>query len=896
VAGPTDQEQLFLELLNETRLDPVAAAALYITSYSPLVSSDPDIQSALDYFSVNGTALQQAFAALTPAPPLAWNDSLATASRNHNAAMIAADTQSHQLPGELSFDQRDQAAGYTGWTALGENVYAYATSALYALAGFMVDWGSGPNGMQSPAGHRANIMSSDFLEVGIGVTSDSNSSTQVGPLVVTEDFGNRSSNGLFIIGVAYNDNDHNDFYSVGEGLGNLTVTLGGSSITSFSSGGYSLPTQATGNQAVVLTGGGLSGPVNVTVNLVAHTNIKLDVIDGNTLHTSTSVTVSGPVTTIEGLGVTGLVLQTRDSASHTIIGTWGNDTLGSSYGNDTLDAGAGNDVIRPWTGSDTVNAGDGDDFINFAAGFDATDHVDGGAGFDTLYLAGNYAAGVVMAVSTLTNVEQITLAVGSNYKLTTNDANVATGQTLAINATALGINNTLTFNGSAESDGSFLLKGGVGSIIFTGGSGADSLNGGSGNDTLNGGGGNDIIRPWTGNDTVDGGAGNDFINFGAALTAADHVDGGTGSDTIYLAGNYAAGSTFAANTLANVEYLTLATGFSYNFTTNDANVAAGQTLTINASTLASGNSVTFNGSAETNGSFVFNGGAGTNIFTGGAGNDTLNGGSGNDTLNGGGGNDIIRPGSGNDTVDGGTGNDFINFGAAFTSADHVDGGAGTDTLYLAGNYASGVTFAANTMVNVEQITLAAGFNYNLTTSDANVAAGQTLTVNASALGSGNTLTFNGAAETDGSFVITGGAGNDTITGGSGADLLTGGAGADKFVYTSVAQSTGSHYDTLSGFDMNADKFDLPVSVTSIDTTISSGSLSSASFDTDLAAATAALGAHHAVLFTPTTGGLAGQTFLVVDANGTAGYQSGQDFVFALNNPQHLSGLSTADFI
>lgn len=44
-----------------------------------------------------------------------------------------------------------------------------------------------------------------------------------------------------------------------------------------------------------------------------------------------------------------------------------------------------------------------------------------------------------------------------------------------------------------------------------------------------------------------------------------------------------------------------------------------------------------------------------------------------------------------------------------------------------------------------------------------------------------------------------------------------------------------------------------------------------------------LTAGHAVFFTPDSGSLAGQLFLVVDGNGTAGYQAGQDFVILLAN-------------
>jgi hypothetical protein len=84
VAGPTDQEQLLLEHTNEARLDPLANAARYISSYSTLTSPDAAIQSALRYFNVNGTALQSAFGALPPVQPLAWNENLAAGARGHS--------------------------------------------------------------------------------------------------------------------------------------------------------------------------------------------------------------------------------------------------------------------------------------------------------------------------------------------------------------------------------------------------------------------------------------------------------------------------------------------------------------------------------------------------------------------------------------------------------------------------------------------------------------------------------------------------------------------------------------------------------------------------------------------------------------------------------------------
>jgi hypothetical protein len=90
-----------------------------------------------------------------------------------------------------------------------------------------------------------------------------------------------------------------------------------------------------------------------------------------------------------------------------------------------------------------------------------------------------------------------------------------------------------------------------------------------------------------------------------------------------LTGNYAAGVTFNATTLLNIEKLKLGAGFSYQFTSNDATVASTQTLTIDSTAVGTGNTVTFNGAAESDGHFRFMAGAATEDLTGGALSDTF---------------------------------------------------------------------------------------------------------------------------------------------------------------------------------------------------------------------------------------------------------------------------------
>jgi Ca2+-binding RTX toxin-like protein len=398
---------------------------------------------------------------------------------------------------------------------------------------------------------------------------------------------------------------------------------------------------------------------------------------------------------------------------------------------------------------------------------------------------------------------------------------------------------------------------------------------------------------------LSGGDGNDTFTFAANFDPiADQIDGGAGNDKVELNGDYSGGVTFTATSMTTVEQLVLGGGHSYNLTMNAATVPAGHVLTVNAAALGAGDTLTFDGSAVTQGRFTIDGGAGNDHIVTGSQDNVLN----------------LQEG-GNDVATGGAGNDTFNFDAAFTNADRIDGGAGSDTVWLNGDYSDGVIFQATTMTNVEKLNLTAGHSYNLTSNDATVAAGHALTVNGSALGTADSLHFNGTAETNGVFVLYGGAGNDTLIGGSGidklkggdgADYLSGGPGRDTFIYTAVHQSlgsangqpAGSGFDTIAGLNAAMDKFDLWFRVTAIDSEITSGQLRQPFFDTDL---TAALGAsqlpvHTAVLFTPSTGDYVGHTFLVVEGNGAAGYQAAGDLVFDITGATGLSHLSTAMFI
>ena len=466
-------------------------------------------------------------------------------------------------------------------------------------------------------------------------------------------------------------------------------------------------------------------------------------------------------------------------------------TVYDSSGDDSITTGGGGDQINLENGgTDTVHAGDGDDAILATGTLTAADTIDGGAGTDTLVLDGDYSAGLTLGATTVTNVEEIDLSGGHSYNLTTDEATVATNDSLTVNASALGAGDALTFDGSAETDGYFVITGGAGDDVIIGGQDGDLID-----------------LSYGGNDTVTLGSTLDIfpneVDMGAALTAADHIDGSAGFDIMDLEGDYtgAHAVTFDATTIIDVEVLEFGAGFSYDLTSNDGNLSAGSIMEIDGSFLGVGDSLKFDGSAETDGSFFMNDGLGNDVLKGGAGDD-----------------DLSFDGGGTDIGVGGGGDDFIDACGHFDSTDQFDGGDGAnDAIELTasetdtGNYtgADALVLTASMMTNIEQMLLDNGGSYDITTVDGNVAAGSRLTVDGSILDTGDSLTFNGAAETDGAFDIFGGAGNDTLTGGAQADtfdLSTGGSDtvhagdSDDYIYAGGKLEFSDAIDGGAGTD------------------------------------------------------------------------------------------------
>jgi Ca2+-binding RTX toxin-like protein len=121
----------------------------------------------------------------------------------------------------------------------------------------------------------------------------------------------------------------------------------------------------------------------------------------------------------------------------------------------------------------------------------------------------------------------------------------------------------------------------------------------------------------------------------------------------------------------------------------------------------------------------------------------------------------------------------------------------------------------------------------------------------------------------GNDTLIGGAGDATFCGGSGADYMRSGSGVNTYVYDAPSDSTsGLGIDTIDGFDFSKDHIVIAGTTLTVFDHIS---------------ALHALRPNEAALMQSA----AGTWFLIVDANGTAGYEAGVDYMIKLTHPLHM---------
>ena len=350
----TAAEQFMLELINRARLDPAAEAArLGIGLNDNLAPGQLGIQA------------RQA---------LAPNALLEAAAIGHSQWMLAADVFSHTGKGGSSPGDRAKAATYN-WNSYGENISWIGTTGKIDLnASIQAQHDS----LFKSASHRVNFLNDGFREVGIaqeqGVfTQGRNFNTSM----VTELFG-RAGTKVFLTGVAYSDTNKDGFYSIGEGKGGVYFAAQGMWASTENAGGYSLALNANASVAV----SGTVGTLNFTATVVMSIgNVKLDVVDGNTLLSSGSLTLGTGINNARLLGI-GALDATGNAAANKLTGNNGANTLTGLAGNDDLRGAGGNDRLLGGTGLDSLFGDAGNDMLY---GGDEDDSLSGGSGADRLY-------------------------------------------------------------------------------------------------------------------------------------------------------------------------------------------------------------------------------------------------------------------------------------------------------------------------------------------------------------------------------------------------------------------------------------------------------------------------------------------------------------------------------
>ncbi len=298
MSNPTAQEQEFLELINRMRTAPVAELNLLLNSNDPAIKAS--IDGALAFFKTDLTTLKSQWTSLIEVAPLAWSDALNNSAAAHNQAMIVADTQSHQLPGEKSLGARVTDAGYV-FTATAENIFTGVESPLQGEAALAIDWGmddpSTPaleaiGGIQNPAGHRHILLDANLREVGISVIASSDPTKQnVGPFVLTEDFGTRTAlNGkAYILGVAFDDKNVDGYYQAGEGLADVQIkitnvaTKASQTLTVGAAGGYQQLVDPGDYEVEFSRGGTVVQTATTSISAKDPQNVKLDFVIPNVI-------------------------------------------------------------------------------------------------------------------------------------------------------------------------------------------------------------------------------------------------------------------------------------------------------------------------------------------------------------------------------------------------------------------------------------------------------------------------------------------------------------------------------------------------------------------------------------------------------------------------------------
>jgi hypothetical protein len=285
---PTIYEQLIVELINRARANPADEAARYALAGG--------INEGLPAGTISDA----------PKQPLAINPNITDAARQHSQWMIDTDTFQHPGPTpSMRGGDRMTAAGYAlsvGTDVWGENIgwRGFPSSGINGVNAeilqrdlfkdYVTDYDSDPDIDLDVVGrtHRVAMMDPRYREVGVGLIGGEfiDSTGTYNALMLTQDFAINTAN-PFVTGVVFADVIVTDqFYTSGEGVGDVTITAkrvsDGSvagTTTTWDAGGYSLQL-APGTYDLVASGGGLDGEITKHQIVVSDQNVKVDFIPG----------------------------------------------------------------------------------------------------------------------------------------------------------------------------------------------------------------------------------------------------------------------------------------------------------------------------------------------------------------------------------------------------------------------------------------------------------------------------------------------------------------------------------------------------------------------------------------------------------------------------------------
>jgi hypothetical protein len=124
-------------------------------------------------------------------------------------------------------------------------------------------------------------------EVGISIASQPDPTKKIGPLVVTQNFGDRTAlNGKgYLLGVAFTDRNNDTWYQAGEGLNDVQLKITGINGTNFSktiaagdAGGYQELLDPGRYQVDFLRNGSTVGRRVTSIAATTPANVKLDLV------------------------------------------------------------------------------------------------------------------------------------------------------------------------------------------------------------------------------------------------------------------------------------------------------------------------------------------------------------------------------------------------------------------------------------------------------------------------------------------------------------------------------------------------------------------------------------------------------------------------------------------